>query len=240
MPRVDEREALRRHFHRMSTPAFPRRLFVTGSTGYLGSRLIPRLLQRGHEVTALVRRESVGRVPPGCHVVVGNPLESRTFTEHLQGIDTFVQLVGVPKPAPWKGPGFRAVDGPSAIAAIGAARAAEVPHVLYVSVAQPAPIMKDYLAVRAECEAAIAAAGLIATILRPWYIFGPGHWWPLLLVPLYKVLEQVPATQDAARRLGLVTIEQMLAAMVWCIEHPPVHTRVIDSVEIKRLGRDGR
>ena len=240
MPRVDRREALRQHLHRMSAAAVPRRLFVTGATGYLGSRLIPRLLQRGHEVTALARRESVGRVPSGCRIVVGNPLESRTFTEHLQGIDTFVQLVGVPKPAPWKGAGFRAVDGPSAKAAIGAARAAEVPHFLYVSVAQPAPIMKDYLAVRAGCEAAIAAAGLTATILRPWYILGPGHWWPLLLVPLYKLLERVPLTQDAARRLGLVTIEQMLTAMVWCIEHPPVHTRVMDAVEIKRLGRGGR
>lgn len=240
MPGLDECEALRRHLHHMSTVTFPCRLFVTGATGYLGSRLIPLLLQRGHEVTALARRESVGNVPSGCRIVVGNPLESRTFTEHLQGIDTVVQLVGVPKPAPWKGPQFRAVDGPSALAAIGAARAAGIRHVVYVSVAQPAPIMKAYLAVRAECEAAIAAAGLIATILRPWYILGPGHWWPWLLVPLYKLLERVPATQDAARRLGLVTIEEMLATMVWCIEHPPVHTRVIDVVEIRRLGRGGR
>ena len=126
------------------------------------------------------------------------------------------------------------------MAAIAAARAAEVPRFLYVSVAQPAPIMKHSLAVRAECEAAMTAAGLSPTILRPWYILGLGHWWPSLLVPLYKLLERVPPTEDAARRLGLVTIEQMLTAMVWCIEHPPVHTRVIDAVEIKRLGRGGR
>ncbi|HVG01235.1 MAG TPA: SDR family oxidoreductase [Nitrospira sp.] len=213
------------------------RLFITGATGYLGSRLIPRLLQRGHHVTALVRRESVHKVPSECSIVIGNPLESQTFAGHLQDIDTFVQLVGIPKPAPWKGPQFRAVDGPSALAAIGAARAADIRHFLYVSVAQPAPIMKDYLAVRSECEAAIQATGLTATILRPWYILGPGHWWPLLLVPVYGLLERIPFTQDAATRLGLVTIEDMLTAMVWSIEHPPVRTRVIEVAEIRRLAR---
>jgi uncharacterized protein YbjT (DUF2867 family) len=216
------------------------RLFVTGATGYLGSRLIPLLLERGHHVTALTRRESVTKVPSGCEVVVGNPLESQTFAEQLHGADTLVQLVGIPKPAPWKGPQFRAVDGPSATASISAARAANVQHVVYVSVAQPAPIMKDYLAVRSECEAAITAAGLIATILRPWYILGPGHRWPLALLPMYGLLERLPATRDAATRLGLVTIQEMLAAMVWSIEHLPDRTRVIEVPEIRRLGRDNR
>ena len=216
-----------------------RRLFVAGANGYLGSRLIPLLVERGHHVTALVRLESIRKVPSGCTIAIGNPLDSQTFVQHLQGIDTFVQLVGIPKPAPWKGPQFRAVDGPAAMASIGAARAVNVPHFVYVSVAQPAPIMKDYFAVRTECEAAIAAAGLIATILRPWYILGPGHWWPLALLPMYGLLERLPATRDAAIRLGLVTMDEMLTAMVWSIEHPPARTRVIDVPEIRRLGRGG-
>lgn len=224
----------------MNGAASAHRLFVTGATGYLGSRLIPLLLERGHHVTALVRRESVAKIPLGCDIVVGNPLESQAFAQQLKGVDTLVQLVGIPKPAPWKGPQFRAVDGPSAMASIGAARAAKVQHFVYVSVAQPAPIMKDYLAVRAECEGAIAAAGLIATILRPWYILGPGHWWPLALLPMYGLLERLPTMHDAATRLGLVTIQEMLAAMVWSIEHLPERTRVIEVPEIRRLGRGNR
>ena len=224
----------------MSTAASARRLFITGATGYLGSRLIPLLLERGHHVTALARQESVRKVPSGCHIVVGNPLESPTFAEQMQHADTFIQLVGVPKPAPWKGPQFHAIDGPSAMTAIRAARAAGVRHFVYVSVAHPAPIMQDYLAVRIECEAAIAEAGLIATILRPWYILGPGHWWPLALLPIYRLLERLPSTHEAATRLGLVTIREMLEAMVWSIEHPPTNTRVIEVPEIRRLGRSER
>ena len=223
----------------MSSLANARRVFITGATGYLGSRLVPLLLERGHHVTALARQESVRKVPPGCQVVVGNPLDSHTFAEQMRGADTLVQLVGVPKPAPWKGSQFRAIDGPSAMAAIRAARATGVQHVVYVSVAHPAPVMKEYLAVRIECEGAIAEAGLIATILRPWYILGPGHWWPLALQPIYRLLERFPGTREAATRLGLVTITEMLSALVWSIEHPPAAIRVIEVPQIHSLGRGG-
>lgn len=213
------------------------RIFITGGTGYVGCRLIPLLLERGDDVTALVRESSVKKVPAGWRVIVGDPLDAETFAESVRGYDTLVQLVGVPKPSPWKGAQFRAIDGPSVRASITAASNAGVRHMVYVSVAQPAPVMQDYIAVRRDCEAAIAAAGLVATILRPWYILGPGHWWPLALQPVYRVLERVPATRAAAMRLGLVTIREMLAALLWSIEHPPVKTRVIDVPDIRRLSR---
>ncbi len=221
----------------MTTPVKTRCVFVTGATGYLGARLIPLLLERGHQVTALARQESVCKVPTGCQIVVGNPLESGTFVEQVRGADTLVHLVGVPKPAPWEGSQFRAIDGPSAVAAIRAAREAGVRHMVYVSVAHPAPVMRDYIAVRSECEAAIAGAGLVATILRPWYILGPGHWWPLALQPVYRLMEQFPGTRAAALRLGLVTIHEMLMTMLWAIEQPPSGSRVIEVPEIRHLGR---
>lgn len=221
----------------MSAATDTHHIFVTGATGYLGARLIPLLLQRGHHVTALAREKSLKNVPAGCRVVTGNPLDAETFAESVRGHDTLVQLVGVPKPAPWKGAQFRAIDGPSAMAAVGAAASTGVNHFVYVSVAHPAPIMRDYIAVRTGCEAAITRAGLVATILRPWYILGPWHWWPLALVPVYRVLERVSGTREAAMRLGLVTIREMLAVLLWSIEHSPAMTRLIDVPEIRRLGR---
>ena len=221
----------------MTRPVYARRIFVIGATGYLGVQLIPLLIERGHQVTALIRQASGRKVPNGCQVVVGNPFDAATFTESLRGADTLVQLVGAPKPTPWKGPLFRAIDGPSALASIRAANATGIRHFLYVSVAHPAPIMQDYIAVRTECEVAIVKAGLIATILRPWYILGPGHRWPLVLLPVYRLLERFPGAREAAIRLGLVTIREMLAAMVWSIEHPPMSVRVIEVPEIRLLGR---
>jgi uncharacterized protein YbjT (DUF2867 family) len=214
----------------------PRRVVVIGSTGYLGSRLIPQLIKRGHAVTAVVRPESRARELTGCRIVRADPLDAASLAPHVHAGETIVQLVGVPKPAPWKGPQFRAVDLAAGLVSIDVARAAQVDHFVYVSVARPAPIMKDYLAVRRECEERLEAAGLRATILRPWYILGPGHWWPLALQPVYRLMEQFPATHDAAVRLGLVTLREMLAGLVWAVEHPPASRRVIEVPEIRRLG----
>jgi uncharacterized protein YbjT (DUF2867 family) len=103
-----------------------------------------------------------------------------------------------------------------------------------VSVAHPAPVMKAYTAARAEGEALLAAAGLRATILRPWYVLGPGHRWAYALAPLYWMAERVPSTRETARRLGLVTLGQMVAALVHAVEHPPEATRIVGVPEIRR------
>ncbi len=81
--------------------------------------------------------------------------------------------------------------------------------------------MQAYLWVRALGEAMIREAALTATIVRPWYVLGPGHWWPKALVPVYKLFEAFPATRPSARRLGLITIDQMVAAIVQSAEDPP-------------------
>jgi uncharacterized protein YbjT (DUF2867 family) len=197
------------------------RVFVTGGTGYVGRRLVRALLELGHDVRVLTRPGSAARVPPGASAVVGDALDASSFQHQVRAGDTLVHLVGTPHPSPAKAAEFRKVDLPSILASVTAARHAGAAHVVYVSVAQPAPIMRAYIAVRAEGEAALAASGLTATVLRPWYVLGPGHWWPLALVPLYAMARLIPATRTGAERLGLVRLDQMVSALVRAVEQPP-------------------
>lgn len=208
--------------------AQPRRVFITGGTGYIGSSLIPVLLERGHHVRGLVRPTSKGNLPNECEVVSGDALDARTYQHLIRPCDTLLHLVGVAHPSPAKAAEFRSVDLVAGREAIEAAKALSIPHFVYLSVAQPAPVMKAYTAVRAECEALIQQCGLNATVLRPWYVLGPGHKWPYALLPMYKVAEVLPFTRQGAMRLGLVTLEQMVMALVQAVESPVQGLKVVD------------
>jgi uncharacterized protein YbjT (DUF2867 family) len=93
--------------------------------------------------------------------------------------------------------------------------------------------MKAYIQVRAECEQLIHKSGMTATILRPWYVLGPGHRWPYCLLPIYKLLELLPNTREGARRLGLVTREQMVHAIMYAVENPAQGVRIVEVPEIR-------
>ncbi|MEO8596307.1 MAG: NAD(P)H-binding protein [Candidatus Solibacter sp.] len=212
------------------------KVFITGATGFMGRRLAAELTVRGHAVRGLARPGSENRIASGCEVATGDPLNASTYLASLNGCDTLVQLVGVAHPSPAKKAQFRSIDLASALEAVRAAQDAGVRHFVYVSVAHPAPIMKDYIAARTEAEAAIRASGLHASILRPWYVLGPGRRWPLALVPMYWLLEALPATRDSARRLGLVSAAQMVASLVRAVENPAEGVRVWEAPAIRQSG----
>ena len=208
-------------------------VFVTGGTGYIGRPLITELLARGHRVRALVRPGSEKKLPPGSEAVLGNALDSSSYASRIPPSDTFIQLVGVAHPSPAKAAEFQAIDRESAMGAISAAHQAGIQHFIYLSVAQPAPIMKSYQRVRAECEAALRQTGMNVTIVRPWYVLGPGHRWPYVLLPMYWLFERIPSTRDGARRLGLVTLSQMTQILVSAVENPSIGGRFVDVPQIR-------
>jgi len=210
-----------------------RDVFITGGTGYLGRPLIERLVARGHRVRALVRPGSEDKLPAGCIVIPGNALDPSSYLASIAPSDTFVQLVGVSHPSPAKAKEFRSIVFVSGSGAIQAAKQAGIRHFIYLSVAHPAPMMKAYIEVRMECEKVLSESAMNATILRPWYVLGPGHWWPYALIPMYKICELIPSTREGARRLGLVTHAQMVTALTHAVETPCTGFRVVEVHEIR-------
>ena len=221
-------------------PPPPPRVFITGATGFLGRPLASALVARGCEVRALVRPGSEARLPAGCTAVVGDALVGESYAAAVSPGDVFVHLVGVAHPSPRKALAFRTVDLASVEGAARVARARGVGRFVYLSVAQPAPLMKAYVEARAAGEAAVAALGIPATFLRPWYVLGPGRRWPLLLAPLYFLAWWAPGSRATARRLGLCRRADMVAALLAAVGSRAPGVAILDVPAIRRLGRTAR
>lgn len=80
----------------MEAKAERRTILLTGATGYVGGRLLPELLARGHEVRLLARRpERVARLDGGVPVPVlgGDAVSGRGLREALEGADVAYYLI---------------------------------------------------------------------------------------------------------------------------------------------------
>ena len=83
----------------MKTSRRPGRILVTGHLGYIGTVLVPRLIDRGHEVvgldTDLFRRCTYGAESRVRHIPSLERDIRETDREDLQGIDTIIHLAGL-------------------------------------------------------------------------------------------------------------------------------------------------
>lgn len=216
-------------------PYLNKNIFVTGGTGYIGSRLIPLLSNIGFNVTALVRKKSMSVSRLNCSIITGDALNKNTYENYVAGCDTFIHLIGVSHPGPGKKSEFRKVDLVSIEQAVQAALNKNVKHFIYLSVAHPAPVMKDFIEVRLKGEELLRKSSMTCSFIRPWYVLGPGHYWPYLIIPLYKLFELFPQTKKTAQRLGLVKINQLLGCLIHSVKNPPESIAVYNVSDIRNF-----
>ncbi len=210
-------------------------IFITGGTGYIGTRLIILLLNAGYRVMALTRKGSENKVPAGAEIVMGNPFDANTFQQYIPADSVFIQLLGVAHPSPKKAKQFSEIDLRSVKASADAAVFSGVSHFIYVSVAMsPSKIMHAYQQVRKEGEEYCLRKKLNCTFIRPWYVLGPGHWWPILLLPFYGLAEIAPVLRKQARSKALVTIRQMLAILTTVAADEPAPLKIYEIKDIRK------
>jgi NADH dehydrogenase len=211
----------------------PKRLAVLGGTGFVGRSLCERLVRAGDgggsiQVVVPTRRamhaNSV-RFLPGVEVHVADVHDDGALVRALVGCDAVVNLVAILH-------GGRAafdrvhVSLPQRLAR--ACRTAGLRRVVHVSALglngnEPS----HYLRTKATGEAALKAAALDLTLLRPSVIFGAGDRFLNLFARLQAVFPLMPLA-GADARFQPVWVEDVAEAIVRCLDDPATIGRTIE------------
>jgi uncharacterized protein YbjT (DUF2867 family) len=158
----------------MGTELVSRTILVTGATGYVGGRLVPRLLAAGHRVRCLVRdpvRLQGRSWLPHVEVVPGDVLKAESLPEAMRGVDAVYYLIH----SMGGGGGFSERDVEAARNCAHAAREAGVRRIVYVGgLGDPQAELSPHLRSRQETGAVLREAGVPVTEFRAAVIVGSG------------------------------------------------------------------
>ncbi len=198
---------------------------VLGGTGFVGSRLVTRLVADGHRVKVLTRNRERHRhllVLPELNLVNANVHDARELAVQVEAADVVVNLVGILNERGRSGAGFRVAHAELARKVTRACRSAGVTRLLHMSAlpadAQAAP--SHYLRTKGEAEQIVRSecgSAIDYTIFRPSVIFGPGDSFINRFAHLLRLLPFAFPLARASARFAPVYVGDVVEAMVRCV-----------------------
>jgi uncharacterized protein YbjT (DUF2867 family) len=201
----------------------PLSLCILGGTGFLGTRLVARLIKDGHAVTVLSRDREQHKhllVLPGLTLVNCDVYEEPQLSERLRGQDVVINLIGILNERGFGGGGFRRAHTELTRTLLQAMRSAGVRRLLQVTALKAAMEAPSYyLRSKGEAEKFIREqAGLDWVIFQPSVMFGPGD---TFLNRFAGLLASVPFVLPLARphaRFQPVFVDDVVDAMLRCLQ----------------------
>jgi NADH dehydrogenase len=196
---------------------------VLGGTGFLGTRLVARLIKDGHRVTVLSRdreRHKHLLVLPGLTLENCDIYEEAQLSERFRGKDVVINLIGILNESGFGGAGFRRAHTELTQGVIRAARSAGVDRLLQVSALKAATDAPSYyLRSKGEAEKLIReqSGALDWTIFQPSVMFGPGD---SFLNRFARLLGAIPLAFPLARpdaRFQPVLVDDVIEALLRCL-----------------------
>lgn len=206
-------------------------IFVTGATGYIGGRLVPRLLAAGHQVRCYVR--SPGKLDqrhwsrhPMVEIIPGDAGDEERLRRALRGCHVAYYLIHSMESA---GEQYQERDRRIALGFAAAAERARLERIIYLGgLGEVGPGLSKHLASRQEVEAALAAGRTPVTTFRAGMIIGSGSAsfeilrylvdrMPILLMPSWVRTECQP-----------ISVRNTLHYLVTCLTTPETTGRTFD------------
>lgn len=208
-----------------------RTVLVTGATGYIGGRLVPRLLSAGYRVRCIVRcaRKLEARpwiADPGVEVVACDVGDTDRLRHAMSGCRAAFYLVHSMIVA---GPAYRDQDRRLAESFSRAASSAAVPRIIYLGgLGEHQEGLSEHLTSRREVEAALKSGEVPVTVLRAAMIVGSGSASFEILRYLVERLPIMVTPRWVSTPCQPIAVRDVLHYLVACLETPETTGRVLD------------
>jgi nucleoside-diphosphate-sugar epimerase len=207
------------------------RIALTGATGFVGKTLVPKLLEAGHHIKALVRDPARANLPTSVAAIQGPLLDEGALNKLTQDCDVVLHVAGAVS-------GLTSDDfmkanfhGSNAVAL--AARQQGIKRFVYVSsLAATQPELGPYGKSKSIAEQSLKVIfkNDQLLVLRPSAVYGPGD---MATLPLLKALMSniaiIPGTRR--NRFGMIHVEDLANILVEAASGTTTGTFELDDTE---------
>ena len=205
-------------------------VFLTGSTGFVGSHVLKRLVDEGHAVRALVRDPAKANWPSGNQVqfVQGDVVQGTGLDEGMKNCDAVIHLVGIIVETGKNT--FEAVHHLGTRNVVDSARRNKIGRFIQMSaLGARADGVSEYQTSKWKGEEAVRKSGIPFCILRPSLIFGPGSGFVGQMVDIMRKAPLVrPVPGNGKPLFRPISVADVAACFVQALTNPAATNKTID------------
>ena len=205
-------------------------VLVTGSTGFLGRRVVQKLIEHNYEVRCLVRTPGKERIfeRGSVDVYYGDISDPDALSSACEGVDQVVHLVAVIREK-----GEASYDNVNRVGVENVVEAAKsangISQFIHISavgaVNDPA---LPYLKSKWLGEQAVINSGLPHTIIRPSLIFGQGDEFINSLAAVVRLFPAVPVIAGGRNRLQPIWVEDLAQCIALSLSRHDLHGHILE------------
>jgi NADH dehydrogenase len=198
---------------------------ILGGTGFIGSRLVAHLANRGHRITVPTRdpeRARHLRIQPSVKILRADVHAPGTLAGLLNGTDAVINLIGILNESGRDGRGFNRAHVKLMETLIAACASAGVSRLVQVSAlnAGAPQASSHYLRSKGEAEALLRASGMNWTILQPSVVFGPGDAFLNRFAGLLRLIPLALTLPMPDTRFAPLHVDDLVRAIIRTLDAP--------------------